>query len=83
MLDGLISLAPGRFMNMHRRFIMNNKERAPSQVGIFNIPRSAAHPDDKVLKVFNKLKQMETNSSSPSGQVEPNVEELRRSAMNS
>lgn len=42
-----------------------------TQVGILNLPRSAAHPDDKVLKVFTKLKRIETNSSSPSAQVTP------------
>jgi len=53
-------------------------EEIRTQVGILNLPRSAAHPDDKVLKVFNKLKQHETKSP-----ADPNLQELQASAMNS
>jgi len=55
-----------------------------------------AFPDDKVLQLFTKLKRkvkdIESKSQSPAGpgvdgtpirDVEPNVEELRHSAMNS
>lgn len=72
---------------------MKNEDKAPSQIGIFDIPRSAAHPDDKVLKVFNKLKrkadQKETNSSfllaqvTPLREIQPNIQELGYRAMNS
>jgi hypothetical protein len=70
---------------------MNNKERAPSQMGLFDIPRSAAHPNDKVLKVFTKLKrrakQMETTSPSaqviPLREIQPNIQEFGYRAMNS
>ena len=65
---------------------MKNEDVSPSQIGIFNIPRSAAHPNDKVLKVFNTLKrrakQNETLSHS-SGQVTPSHEDMQYRAMNS
>lgn len=65
---------------------MKVEEKAPSQIGLFNIPRSAAHPDDKVLKIFDKLKrrakQNETLSHS-SGQVTPSHEDMQYRAMNS
>jgi len=75
----------------------DNEEKVRTQIGIYNLPRNAAHPDDKVLKIFtklkNKAKQMETKSQSPalfeSGQgqpirdLEPNLQDLQASAMNS
>lgn len=67
-----------------------------TQIGIFNLPGNITFPNDKVLKIFTKLKrkakEMKTKSQSPAGPVndgipirdiEPNVEELRHSAMNS
>ena len=53
-------------------------EEIRTQIGILNLPRNAAHPDDKVLRVFNKLKRRETKSP-----TEPNLNELGESAMNS
>jgi len=47
----------------------NNEEKVRTQIGIYNLPRNATHPDDKVLKIFTKLKkkakQIETKSQSP------------------
>jgi len=76
---------------------MNDEPEVRIQIGLYNLLRNAAHANDKVLKIFTKLKkkakQIETKRQSPaiynSGQVqpvreiEPNVEELRHSAMNS
>jgi len=75
---------------------MNEKEQIKTQRGIFNLPGNMAFPNDKVLQIFTKLKrkakEMETKSRSPAGpggestpirDIEPNVEELRYSAMDS
>lgn len=72
---------------------MNNNK---TQIGIFNLPNSMAFPNDKVLQLFTKLKrkaqETEKNPQSPAGsgvagtpirELEPNVEELPHSAMNS
>lgn len=70
---------------------MKDEEKAPSQIGIFNIPRSAAHPDDKVLKIFTKLKQRAKENKTlshssaqvtPLKEIESNFAELQQSAMN-
>ena len=69
---------------------MNEKEEIKTQVGIFNLPNNMAFPNDKVLKIFtklkNKAKQIETKTQSlalfESGQgqplrdLEPNIAEL-------
>lgn len=71
---------------------MKDEEKAPSQMGLFDIPRSAAHPDDKVLKVFNKLKRRADSTPSVSGptdddtqmrDLDPNIAELQQGSMNS
>ena len=77
---------------------MKEKEAVRTQVGIFNLPGNMAFPNDKVLQIFTKLKRradaMETKSPSPAASgpadggtpiqdLEPNLEELRHSAMNS
>jgi len=49
-----------------------------TQVGILNLPRNAAHPGDKVLRVFNRLKR-KVERIPP----EPNLNELGEVAMNS
>ena len=75
---------------------MNEKEEVRTQVGIFNLPGNMAFPKDKVLQIFTKLerkaKETEKIPQSPAGpgiadtpirEIEPNVEELRHSAMDS
>lgn len=69
---------------------MNNNR---TQIGIFNLPNSMAFPNDKVLQIFTKLKrkakEMDTKSQSPAGDgvpiqdIEPNLQDLQASAMNS
>ena len=62
---------------------MNDKE-VRTQIGLYDIPRNADHPDDKVVNLFTKLKRKAKEiASHSSARVEPNVEELRHSAMNS
>ena len=71
---------------------MKNEEKAPSQIGLLNIPRSAAHPNDKVLKIFNKLKRRAKQNATlslssaqvtPLRELQPNLQDLQVSAMNS
>lgn len=73
------------------------EEEVRTQIGVYDLPRNAAHPNDKVLKIFTKLKkkakQIETKTQSPalfeSGQVQPIRElepinaELQQEALNS
>ena len=35
---------------------MNDKE-VRTQIGLYDIPRNADHPDDKVVNLFTKLKR--------------------------
>lgn len=55
-----------------------------NQIGIYNLPRCAAHPNDKVINLFTKLKrkakETEIAHQSP---TEPNFAELQQEAMNS
>jgi len=75
---------------------MNEKEQIKTQRGIFNLPSNMAFPNDKVLQIFTKLKRkakdIESKSQSPTSpgvagtpirEIEPNLEEIRHSAMNS
>ena len=69
---------------------MKDEEKTPSQIGLYDIPRSAAHPTDKVLKIFNTFKRRakETASHSsaqvtPLRELQPNLQDLQVSAMNS
>jgi len=68
-----------------------------NQIGIYNLPRGVSNAGNKALEIFTKLKRRaketeiahQSPSTFESGQVtqlrniEPNVEELGRSAMNS
>jgi len=66
-----------------------------NQIGIYNLPRCAAHPNDKVINLFTKLKrkakqiepQPQSSSNPAPGQpvrdIEPNMNELGELAMNS
>ena len=70
---------------------MKEKEQIKTQRGIFNLPGNMAFPNDKVLKIFTKLKRRANSApSAPPGpghagtpirEIEPNLEELRHSAM--
>jgi len=73
---------------------MKEKEEIKTQHGIFNLPGNMAFPNDRVLKLFTKLKrkakEMDTKSPSSPGvagtpirDLMPNLEELRHSAMDS
>ncbi len=63
-----------------------------TQIGIFNLPGNMAFPKDKVLQIFTKLKRKADAKPSASGpgvagtpirDLEPNLQELQVSAMNS
>ena len=75
---------------------MKEKEEIRTQVGIYNLPGNMAFPNDKVLQLFTKLKrkakETEKIPQSPAGpggestpirDIEPNLQELQVSAMNS
>lgn len=71
---------------------MKEKE-IKTQRGIFNLPGNMAFPNDTVLQIFTKLKRRANaapsippgpgDAGTPIRDLEPNVEELRHSAMNS
>ena len=71
---------------------MKEKEQIKTQHGIFNLPGNMAFPNDKFLQIFTKLKRRADAAPSASGpgvagtpirDLEPDVEELRHSAMDS
>jgi len=75
------------------KYYMKNDQDDKVGNGCHNRPKGATPLNDKVLRVFTKLKRRADSSvpasSGPGGQgtpireIEPNVEELRHSAMNS
>ncbi len=69
---------------------MNNEvETSPTTIGIFRVPRYKSEAGNKALEIFTKLKQIEARHRAASGsgqvtplrEIEPNLEELRYSAM--
>ena len=63
-----------------------------THVGILNLPGNMAFPNDKVLQIFTKLKRRADATQSAAGpgvagtpirDLEPNLQDLQTSAMNS
>ena len=66
---------------------MKNDEKRPSNIGILRMPNYKGEAGNKVIELFTKLKrkaeQVEPSSVTPLRDIEPNMQELGYSAMNS
>jgi hypothetical protein len=64
---------------------MKNDEKTPSTIGIFRLSNYKSDASDKVMRIFTKLKRKaeRVESKAELVQPEPNLEELRQSAVKS